>query len=184
MTNEHSQEHQTFIQEEGRRVKIEGAISRTLDTSKIKHQGERADAVRAIIKKLQAIPGTEFRVSDRNWLIALRNGQALNLQNEVDNILLLNRTIGDPASVQAAVVAGELDVEARSDLSTAAQKASWIAKHGYSAWAALPTHRLGPTNMDPATMTKADYNKMSVKQRIAFQKTIDETTLGTILSRR
>jgi hypothetical protein len=38
--------------------------------------------------------------------------------------------------------------------------------------------------MDPATMTKADYNKMSVKQKIAFQKTINETTLGAILSRR
>lgn len=52
------------------------------------------------------------------------------------------------------------------------------------AWAKLPTHRSAPTNMDPATMTKADYNKMSVKQKIAFQKTINETTLGAILSRR
>jgi hypothetical protein len=38
--------------------------------------------------------------------------------------------------------------------------------------------------MDPATMTKADYNKMDVKQKIAFQKTIDEEQLGQILSRR
>lgn len=183
MSTEHSQEHQTFVQEEGRRVKIESAISRTLDTSKLKHQDDRATAVRAIVSKLEA-SGASFKISDRNWLVASRGSQTLNLQNEVDHILTTDGRIGDPASVQAAVAAGDLTVECRSDLTTAAQKVAFIAKHSYSAWAALPIHRTGPTNTDPATMTKADYNKMNVKQRIAFQKTIDEEQLGQILSRR
>ncbi|MGC2477632.1 MAG: hypothetical protein WA485_25060 [Candidatus Sulfotelmatobacter sp.] len=183
MSTEHSQEHQTFVQEESRRVKIESAISRTLDTSKLKHQDDRATAVRAIISKLEA-SGASFKISDRNWLVATRGSQTLNLQNEVDHILTTDDRIGDPASVQAAVSAGDLTVECRSDLTTPAQKCAFINKHGYPAWEKLPTHRSGPTNMDPATMTKADYNKMSVKQKIAFQKTIDEPTLGAILSRR
>ncbi len=183
MTTEHSQEHQTFVQEESRRVKIESAISRTLDTSKLKHQDDRATAVRAIVSKLEA-SGASFKISDRNWLVATRDSQTLNLQKEVDHILTTDDRIGDPASVQAAVAAGDLTVECRSDLTTTAQKAAFIAKHSYSAWAALPIHRSGPINMDPATMTRADYNRMNVKQKIAFQKTIDETTLGAILSRR
>jgi hypothetical protein len=179
----HSAEHETFVQEENRRVKIESAISRTLETSKINHQDDRATAVRAIVAKLEA-SGTSFKISDRNWLVASRGSKILNLQEEVDRILMADPRIGDPASVQAAVAAGDLTVECRSDLTTASQKIAFINKHGYPAWAALPIGRTESPNMDPATMTKLDYNKMNVKQKIAFQKTIDEEQLGQILNRR
>jgi hypothetical protein len=183
LNEDHTDEHQDFKQEAIRTQKILTGVSRTLDTAKVRYQGDRAIAVQAIIEKLKA-DGVEFRVSDRNWVIPEKNGQPINLQLVVDQILLTDPSIGDPASVQAAVAAGDLTVECRSDLTSPAQKVAFINKHGYPAWAALPIHRSGPINMDPATMTKADYNRMNVKQKIAFQKTIDEQQLGQILSRR
>lgn len=168
---EHSEEHQEFVQEAIRTQKIESAISRTLESSKLRHQGERADAVRAIMKKLSAVPGTEFRISDRNWLVASRDGQPLNLQNEVDQILLMDRSIGDPASVQQAVAAGELDVEARSDLSTAAQKVAFVAKYGYDKWAALPQHRTAKVeNYDTMTAAQLKSLPLSVKCKLTEQQ--------------
>ena len=180
---EHTDEHQDFTQDAIRTQKILTGVSRTLDTAKIKHQGDRATAVHAIIARLRA-DGVEFRVSDRNWVIPEKNGQPINLQLVVDQILLTDSSIGDPASVQAVVATGDLTVESRSDLTTAAQKVAYINKHGYAAWAALPMQRRGAVNLDPATMTKDDYNRMNVKQKIAFQRTIDERQLGQILSRR
>jgi hypothetical protein len=183
MSTEHSHEHQTFVQEESRRVKIESAISRTLDTSKLKHLGDRASSVRAIISKLEA-SGALFKISDRNWLVATRGSQILNLQNEVDHILATDDRIGDPASVQAAVAAGDLTVECRSDLTNAAQKVAFINKHGYAAWTALPTHRSKAPAIPTKEMTRDEYMAMSVKDRIVFLKTITEQELGQILHRR
>jgi len=181
MTTPHSSEHETFVVEENRRVKIEGAISRTLDASKIKHQGERADAVRAIVNKLQEVPGTELRVSDRNWLVATRNGHPLNLQGEVDNILLTDRSIGDATSVQAAVAAGELDVRAKSDLSTAAQKSAFLAKFGYSAWARLPQHRQVEVTEDMFdTLTAAQLKNLPLKMKVK----LTEKQISDALRRR
>jgi len=172
---DHSEEHQSFILETNRTAKIEGAISRTLDTSKIKHQGERADAVRAVINKLTA-SGTEFRVSDRNWLVASRDGQPLNLQHEVDNILLLDREIGDQASVRAAVAAGELQVEARSDLATNAQRSAYIAKFGYDSWAKLPLQRtlkVTPEMFDTLTASQLKSLPLSMKAKLTEKQISD-----------
>jgi hypothetical protein len=179
---EHTNEHQDFTQDAIRTQKILTGVSRTLDTAKVKHQGDRATAVYAIIAKLKA-DGVEFRVSDRNWVIPEKNGQPINLQSAVDQILLSDRTIGDPASIQEVVAGGELTIEAKSDLTTAAQKVAFINKSGYDAWAKLPQVRRAPVDTNPATMGRTDYNRLTVPQRIALQRTINEAQLGQILRR-
>ena len=183
MSLENTPEHQEYVAENIRNQKILTGLSRTLETAKVKHVGERADAVHAVRAKLEA-SGITFRVSDRNWIVPERGGAALNLQAEVDAILLSDPAIGDPASVQAVVASGDLQVEARSDLNTPQQKSAFIAKHGYDAWVRLPAQRSGPVNTDKATMTCGDYMKLSIAQRIALQKSLTEPELGSILSRR
>lgn len=182
---DHSDQHQDFQQDAIRTQKILTGVSRTLDTAKVKHQGDRATAVYSIIAKLKA-DGVEFRVSDRNWIIPEKNGQPQNLQALVDNLLLNDETIGDPASVQAAVATGELTIEAKSDLTTAAQKVAFINKFGSDAWAKLPTNRVGPINMDPLTMTAKDWKKLTVQQKAAYfnRPDVDEKVFSAILQRR
>jgi hypothetical protein len=179
----HTEEHQSFQDEAKRETALLVGISRAIEASPVKHQGTREEAVRAILSKLNA--SHTLRISDRGWLTVIdRSGNPADFAKLVTDAMLLDRNIGDPVSIAAAVKAGTVELGAKDELSTPAQKVAFISKFGGEAWAKLPTHRSGPTNMDPATMTKADYNKMSVKQKIAFQKTIDETTLGAILSRR
>jgi hypothetical protein len=180
---EHTNERHDFTQDAIRSQKILTGVSRTLDIAKIRYQGDRATAVHAIIAKLKA-DGVEFRVSDRNWVIPEKNGQPINLQLAVDQILLTDASIGDPASVQAVVAAGELTVEAKADFTTTQQKVAYVAKFGYDSWAKLPQHRSVPVDMNKDTMKASDYNRLTVQQRIDFQKTITEPELGQILRRR
>jgi hypothetical protein len=176
-------DHQSFQDEAKRETSLLVAISRAIEASPVKHQGTREETVRAILSKLQA--SHTLRVGDRGWVAAFtRDGQPADFGKMVTDSMLLDKNIGDPSSIADAVKAGTIELGAKDELTTPAQKVEFIKKFGGEAWEKLPTHRSGPTNMDPATMTKADYNKMSVTQKIAFQKTIDETTLGAILSRR
>jgi hypothetical protein len=185
LNENHTNEHQEFTQEAIRSQKILTGVSRTLDTAKVKHQGDRATAVHAIIAKLKA-DGIEFRVSDRNWIVPERNGQPINLQATVDHILLTDPSIGDRASVEANVAAGELTIEARSDLKTVAEKTSFINRFGYEKWSKLPINRVPPVNMDPLTMTNKDWNTLTVQQRIDFHKRadVDLKIFSAILSRK
>jgi len=181
----HAEEHDQFTQEAIRNQKILTGISRTLEAAKVKHQGDRAAAVYAVRDILEK-DGVLFSVGDRGWIKAEKNGQSINLQAKVDEILLTNRNIGDPKSVQAVVESGALEVEAKSDLVTAAQKAAFITKHGLAKWQALPLHREVTINMDPQSMTCRDYNRLSIRQRIELQKRDDitEQVLGQILRRK
>jgi hypothetical protein len=179
---EYSQEHNTFVEETNRVARIEAGVSRILENSKVKHQDDRATAVRSVIAKLQS-SGVTFRVADRGWVVPERNGQPQNLQSLVENLLLTDKALGDPASIQSAVAEGELSVKSKSDLTTVAQKTTFINKYGYDTWAKLPQHRIAPINMQPETMGRNDYNRLTVQQRIDFQKTINEAQLGQILRR-
>ena len=184
MSLENTEEHQTFVNENVRQQKTLSAISRCLETAKVLHQGDRATAVHAVIAKLQA-DNITFRVSDRNWVVPEKNGQPINLQAAVDQILLTDNTIGDSASIQAVVAAGELTIEARSDLKTVAQKVAYVARFGDAAWAKLPQVRIPAVDMNPVTMGRKDYNRLTVLQKIQFQKRDDvsEQVLGQILRR-
>jgi hypothetical protein len=179
-----SEEHSGFTADAIREQKISTGLSRILEASKIKHVGTRAEAVAAVRAKLEA-QGVSWKVSDRNWLCPVKGGQPANLQNLVDQVLLLNKDIGAPESVQEQVAAGALTVEAKSDLATVAQKVAFISQFGDAAWARLPSTRVAPANTDPLTMGRGDYNRMTVQQKITFQKRADvtEPILGAILRR-
>jgi hypothetical protein len=181
----HTEEHDQFTQEAIRNQKILTGISRALEAAKVKHQGDRAAAVSAVRDVLEK-DGVVFSVGDRGWIKAEKAGQSFNLQAKVDEILLTNRNIGDPASVQSVVESGALEVEAKSDLVTAAQKAAFITKHGLAKWLALPLHRETTIDMNPLTMSAKDYGRLTVRQRIDFQKlpAMTEQMLGQILKRR
>jgi hypothetical protein len=185
LSNEQSQTHQDFVQEANREQRILSSISRTLESAKVKHQGERGPAVHAVIARLKA-DGIDFKVSDRNFVVASKGGEPISLQAAVDSILLTDRTIGDPASVQAAVASGELTVEAKSDLSTPSQKSAWLSKHSLAEWEKLPMHRQGPVDMNPTTMALKDWHRLTVSQKVQFQKRadVDEQVMGQILHRR
>src|SRR5271169_2759646 len=126
MTLENTEEHQTFVAENIRTQKTLTGISRVLEAAKVRHIGDRASAVHAVIAKLQA-DGVSFRVSDRNYIVAERGGQPINLQAAVDQILLTDPNIGDRDSVAEQVRAGALSIECRSDLQTAKEKSDFIA---------------------------------------------------------
>jgi hypothetical protein len=184
MSLENTEEHQSFVAENIRTQKTLSGISRCLESAKVRHVGERGTAVLAVIAALQA-KGVTFQVSDRNYIKAERAGQAINLQAAIDEILLNDPNIGDRASVAEQVQAGALTVESRSDLRTSKEKSDFIQKFGYDAWAKLPTVRVAPVSTDPLVMGRTDYFRLSVSQRIAFQKRPDvtEEILGQILKR-
>jgi len=179
---EHSQEHHTFADENYRRVKIQIAVSRVLEASAVKHQGTRQEAVNAVIAKISQ--KHTIRVADRGWVVAEdRNGIPVDLTKLVQDTLLLDNNLGDPESVAAAVREGSIVIGAKDELTTTQQKVEWIRKFGDAAWARLPAHR-SSVSTPTKEMTRDEYNAMSVKDRIAFQKTITETELGQILHRR
>jgi hypothetical protein len=184
MSLENTEEHQTFVAENIRQQKTLSGISRCLETAKVRHLGERATAVHAVISALQS-KGISFQVSDRNYIKAERAGQPINLQAAIDELLLNDPNIGDRASVAEQVQAGALTVESRSDLRTSKEKSDFIQKFGYDAWAKLPSVRVGPIDTNPITMGRADYNRLNTAQRIEFQKRADvtEEILGQILKR-
>jgi hypothetical protein len=187
MTNtpaEYSAEHASFVEETNRTARIEAGVSRILENSAVKHQDDRATAVREIISKLQA-SGVTFRVADRGFVVPEKNGQPQNLQSLVENLLLTDRTIGDPASIQQAVANGQLEVQAKSDLSNASQKSAWLNKHSLAEWERLPLNRQGEINMDPHTMGRSDWNRLTTSQKVQLQKREDftEQVFGQILKR-
>jgi hypothetical protein len=183
-TLENSAEHQEFVAENIRNQKVLTSLSRCLETAKVKHVGERGTAVLAIRAKLEAA-GTTWKVSDRNWVVPLKADQPQNLQSLVDELLQNDPNIGDRASVAEAVQSGALAVESRSDLRTSKEKSDFITRFGYEKWAALPTVRTAPFDMNPATMGRKAYNSMTIAQKIAFQKldAVTEAVLGQILRR-
>jgi hypothetical protein len=180
-----SEEHQTFVNENIRAQKQQAAISRCLETSKIKYQSDysRAQAVEVILKTL-ADEGVSLKITDRGWPVPEKNGQTGNLQALVDRILLTNQKLGDQASIQAAVQSGELTVECKDDLKTVSQKNEYISRYGLEGWSKLPLHRTVPVDMNKETMKAADYNRLTLQQRIDFQKTLTERQLGAILRRK
>jgi hypothetical protein len=108
----------------------------------------------------------------------------IQLQAAVDDLLLTDPSIGDRASVAEQVKAGNLSVEAKSDLTTSAEKSAWIAANSVAAWERLPLKRNASKEPPSKAMTRDQYMDMSVSQRIEFQKTLTESELGAILSRR
>lgn len=182
MTTENT-DHQSFQDEAKRETNLLVAISRAIEASPVKHQDDRETAVRAVLAKLQSTH--TLRVGDRGWVTALdRSGNAADFAKLVTDVMLLDPKIGDPASITAAVKAGTLSLGAKSELTTPAQKIEFINKYGLEAWEKLPVHRTGSAATASKEMTKAQYMAMSVRDRMAFQQTISEQELGSILSRR
>ena len=178
----HTDDHQSFQDEAKRETSLLVAISRAIEASPVKHQGTREEAVRAILSKLQA--SHTLRVSDRGWVTALdRSGNPADFPKVVTDAMLLDNKIGDPASIATAVKAGTIELGSKDELTTPQQKVFFIAKYGLAAWEKLPTHRSSVTT-PTKEMTRNEYMAMSMKDRIAFQRTITESELGAILSRR
>lgn len=179
----HTEEHYTFADENNRRVKIQIAVSRVLEASAIKHQGTREQAVNAIIAHISR--NHTFRLADRGWLqVEDYNGNAVDLPKIVRDTLLLDRNIGDPESIAAAIRDGSINLGAKDELTTTQQKVEFIRKFGEAAWAKLPAHRSSAPAIPTKDMTRNEYMAMPVKDRIAFLKTITEKELGQILHRR
>jgi hypothetical protein len=175
-------DHQSFQDEAKRETNLLVAISRAIEASPVKHQGTREEAVRAILGKLQN--SYTLRVSDRGWVTAMdRSGNPADFAKLVTDAMLLDNQIGDPTSIAAAVKAGTIELGSKDELTTPQQKVSFIAKYGLTAWEKLPTHR-SSVSTPTKEMTRNEYMAMSVKDRIAFQRTITESELGAILSRR
>jgi hypothetical protein len=175
-------EHQSFNDETKRETNLLVAISRAIEASPIKHQDDRETAVRAVLAKLQSTHA--LRVGDRGWVTALdRSGNPADFAKLVTDAMLLDPKIGDPASIASAVKAGTISLGAKNELTTPAQKIEFINKHGLTAWEKLPAHRSGTVTASK-DMTKAQYLAMPMRDRMAFQQTISEQELGTILRRR
>jgi hypothetical protein len=180
--SEQNEQHQTFQDEAKRETALLVAISRAIEASPIKHQGDRESAVRGILATLQS--SHTLRVGDRGWVSALnRDGSPADFAKLVTDAMLLDKSLGDSASIAAAVKAGSISLGAKSELTTPAQKIEFINRFGLEAWEKLPTQRVGAVTPSKE-MTKREYLAMSIKERIALQSTLTEQELGTILSRR
>ena len=179
--HDHSTEHHEFKEAIERQNKILAAISRCCDVSPAKHDSrlDRATAVHSLHTKLVAA-GISFRLSDRGWTVAEKNGTTVGLQELVQDLLLTDPELRDAASVQSAVTAGYLQVQAKSDLGTAAEKTAYIGKMGYAAFAALPLKREAQIDLNPATMTCRDWNRLSVSQKVQLQSAINRAANGNL----
>jgi hypothetical protein len=176
-------DHQSFQDEAKRETALLVAISRAIEASPVKHQGTREEAVRAILTKLQA--SHTLRVSDRRWVTAIdRSGNPADFAKLVTDAMLLDRNIGDAASIAAAVKAGTISLAAKDEMTTVQEKVAFINTYGQAAWEKLPAHRAGATVIPSKEMTKAQYLDLPLKERMAFMNTITERDLGAILSRR
>lgn len=180
--SEQNEQHQTFQEEARRESALLVAVSRAIEASPITHQGTREEAVRAVLAKLQA--SHTLRVGDRGWVSALnRDGSPADFANLVTDAMLLDKSIGDADSIAGAVKAGTISLGAKSELSTPAQKIEFINRFGLEAWEKLPAQRVAAVTPSKQ-MTKRAYLAMSVKDKIALQRTLTEPELGAILSRR
>jgi hypothetical protein len=181
MTTENT-DHQSFQDEAKRETSLLVAISRAIEASPVKHQGTREEAVRAILAKLQS--SHTLRVSDTGWVTAMdRSGNPADFAKLVTDAMLLDKTIGDPSSIAAAVKAGTIELGAKDEMTTVQEKVAYINTYGQDAWEKLPAHR-SSVSTPTKEMTRDQYMRMSMKDRIAFQKRVTETELGAILSRR
>ncbi|MGA2203422.1 MAG: hypothetical protein ABSD89_11395 [Halobacteriota archaeon] len=177
--HEHSNEHHEFTQEAQNQQRLLTAVSRCCDTSPVKHVGERAPAVYAIIAALRA-SGHSFRFTDRGWVILCKGDATADLQKAVENVLLTDPAIGDRDSVAEQVRAGTIDIGSKSDLKTAKEKSDFITRFGLDAWARLPQQRESAADTNPATMTKSDYARLSVQQRIQLQAQLNSAANGNL----
>jgi hypothetical protein len=179
MNTVHTEEHHEFTIEAQRQQHLLTAVSRCCNTSPIKHVGERAPAVHAIIAALRA-QGYEFRFTDRFWVILEKQGVTANLQTAVEQVLLTDPSIGDRESVAEQVRAGAIDIGAKSDLKTVKEKTDFIEKHGIDAWSRLPAKRENALDMNPATMGRKDWNRLTVEQKVAIQKSVLQANAGNL----
>jgi hypothetical protein len=181
--SDHSEEHNTFNEEAKRETSLLVAISRAIEASPVNHQGTREEAVHAILSKLLA--SHTLRVSDRGWVTAIdRSGNPADFAKLVTDAMLLDKSIGDPSSIAAAVKAGSISLGGKDEMTNVQQKVAFISTYGQAAWEKLPAHR-ATARVDPSKeMTKAQYLDLPLKDRMAFMSTITERELGAILSRR
>ena len=170
----HSNEHYSFADENNRRAKIQTAVSRVLEASAVKHQGTREYAVNAIIANISQ--NHTFRIADRGWVqVENHIGNPVDLTKLVQDILLIDRNIGDPESIAAAVRSGSIDVGSKEELTTPKQKSDFITRFGYDIWAKLPQRREAPISNDPDNMTADEFKRapMSVKVKMSEQQISD-----------
>lgn len=177
MTTDHT-DHQSFQDEAKRETNLLVAISRAIEASPVRHQGTREEAVRAILGKLQA--SHTLRVGDRGWVAALtHDGQPADFAKLVTDAMLLDRSIGDPASIAAAVKAGTIELGSKDELTTPAQKVEFVNKFGLAAWEKLPAHRVAPVgNFDDLTAAQLKTLPLSVKVKLT------ETQISNALKRK
>lgn len=133
--SDHSEEHNTFNEEARRETNMLVAISRAIEASPVKHQGTREEAVRAIKAKLEA--SHTLRVGDRGWVAAFtRDGNPADFAKLVTDTMLLDKSIGDSASIAAAVKAGTIELG-----SPLFSSVSFLRRMVLASAASLPTDR-------------------------------------------
>lgn len=176
--SDHSEEHNTFNEEARRETNLLVAISRAIEASPLKHQGTREEAVRAILGKLNA--SHTLRIGDRGWVAAFaRDGQPADFAKLVTDSMLLDRSIGDPASIAAAVKAGTIELGSKDELSTPAEKVEFVKRFGLPAWEKLPAHRVAPVgNFDDLTAAQLKKLPLSLKIKLT------ETQISNALKRK
>jgi len=174
----HTDDHQSFQDEAKRETALLVAVSRAIEASPIKHLGTREEAVRAILGKLQA--SHTLRVGDRAWVAAFtHDGQPADFGKLVTASMLLDKNIGDPSSIAAAVKAGTIELGSRDELTTPAQKVEFVKKFGLAAWERLPAHRVAPVgNFDDLTAAQLKTLPLSVKVKLT------ETQISNALRRK
>jgi len=171
-------DHQSFQDEAKRETNLLVAISRAIEASPVKHQGTREEAVRAILGKLNA--SHTLRVGDRGWVAAFtHDGQPADFAKLVTDAMLLDRNIGDAASIAAAVKGGTIELGAKDELTTPSQKVEFVNKFGLAAWEKLPAHRVAPVvNFDDLTAAQLKTLPLSVKVKLT------ETQISNALRRK
>lgn len=179
--SQHSDEHNSFAEEQNRLGRIHAAISRTLDASPIKHTGDRASTVLAITQQLQSTHN--FRVTDRGWVVCEdHSGRPVELRRAVEDVLMADRNLVDSASVAQAVREGTIDIGCKDDLRTPQQKAAFISKFGLDAFTKLPQRRTSQVTLSKE-LTAAEYHSLSRAQTVELLNIVTEQQLGAILRR-
>ena len=107
------------------------------------------------------------------------DGQPADFGKLVTASMLLDKNIGDPSSIAAAVKAGTIELGSRDELTTPAQKVEFVKKFGLAAWERLPAHRVAPVgNFDDLTAAQLKTLPLSVKVKLT------ETQISNALRRK
>jgi hypothetical protein len=173
-------ENEMLIAAQEKRARLRSAVARAAKESRVRPLDSTIEFPDALLVAIEKLPNVRLATSVGGGQLAgkdLQSGENLSAVQLVERALLANADLKDGRSVShldSPHNAQEL-IKCRADLRTDTEKMQYISKYGLPAWQNLPlTRQQRLPQSDPELMTKSEYLKMTVPQKVAFQDLLVE----------